>query len=54
MRAKPTQSVEDHQLIVAAIRAGETTEAHDAARRHRIRARDELLPILLRNGIRHL
>ena len=54
MRARPAQSVEDHQAIVAAIRAGEITAAHDAARSHRIRARDELLPILLRNGIRHL
>jgi DNA-binding GntR family transcriptional regulator len=54
MRAKPTRSLADHQAIIAAIRSGEVGAAHDAARAHRLRARDELLPLLSQHGIRQL
>ena len=54
MRSKPNKSVADHQDIISAVRAGKIAEAHDAARRHRVRARDELMPLLTRNGIKHL
>ncbi len=47
-------SVAEHRGIAEAILAGRQTEASDAARRHRIRARDELLPLLNRYGLKHL
>jgi DNA-binding GntR family transcriptional regulator len=47
-------SAADHAAILAAIRAGDPAAAHEAARRHRIRARDELLPLLEDFGLRHL
>ncbi|MGH1572852.1 GntR family transcriptional regulator [Methylobacterium sp. P31] len=47
-------SVAEHRQIACAIRSGEAVEALEAARRHRIRARDELLPLLERYGLKHL
>lgn len=54
MRARPVKSLADHREIVNLIRQGKVAEAHDAARRHRIRARDELLPLLTQHGITQL
>ena len=54
LRPKPTQSVEEHQLIIDAIRQGLPVQAHNHARAHRARARDMLLPLLDRLGIKHL
>src|SRR5271165_3753719 len=54
LRPTPTQSVEEHQLIIDAIRKGLPVEAHNHARAHRARARDTLLPLLDRFGIKHL
>jgi DNA-binding GntR family transcriptional regulator len=54
MRARPTKSLSDHQEIIDAIRLGKIADAHDAARRHRIRARDELMPLLMEHGITQL
>jgi DNA-binding GntR family transcriptional regulator len=54
LRPKPTASIVDHQAIIDAIREGKVTEAHDCARRHRIRARDELIPLLVQSGLKHL
>jgi DNA-binding GntR family transcriptional regulator len=54
MRARPTKSLSDHQEIIDAIRLGKVADAHDAARRHRIRARDELMPLLMQHGITQL
>lgn len=54
MRPKPTASIDDHQAIIEAIRRGQVAEAHDFARRHRIRARDELMPLLMQFGIKQL
>ena len=54
LRPKPTQSVEEHQLIIDAIRQGLRVQAHNHARAHRARARDMLLPLLDRLGIKHL
>lgn len=47
-------SIAEHRKIVEAVRAGKPIEALDAARAHRIRARDELLPILKSYGLKHL
>jgi DNA-binding GntR family transcriptional regulator len=54
LRAKPVRSMKDHQAIIAAIRKGDGTGAASLARGHRQRARDELLPLLDRLGMRHL
>jgi DNA-binding GntR family transcriptional regulator len=47
-------SIAEHRKIAEAVRAGKPAEALEAARAHRIRARDELLPILNSYGLRHL
>jgi DNA-binding GntR family transcriptional regulator len=54
LRPKPMQSVEEHQLIIDAIRQGLPEQAHNHAGAHRARARDMLLPLLDRLGIKHL
>jgi DNA-binding GntR family transcriptional regulator len=54
LRPTPTKSVQEHQLIIDAIRKGLSLEAHNQARAHRAHARDLLLPLLERFGIRHL
>jgi DNA-binding GntR family transcriptional regulator len=53
-RPIPTKSVEEHQQIVDAIRKGLTIQAHNKARAHRARARDLLLPLLERFGVKQL
>jgi len=47
-------SIAEHRQIAHGIRAGDPDTALEAARRHRLRARDELLPLLARYGLRHL
>jgi DNA-binding GntR family transcriptional regulator len=47
-------SIAEHRRIAGAIRAGDPAEALDAARQHRIRARNELLPLLNSYGLKHL
>ena len=54
LRATPTASVLEHRAIIAAIRKGIAQDAQACARAHRTRARDELVPLLARVGIRHL
>ena len=54
LRPTPTQSVAEHQLIIDAIREGLPVQAHNHARAHRAHARDMLLPLLDRFGIKHL
>jgi DNA-binding GntR family transcriptional regulator len=51
---KPVRSMKEHQAIIAAIRKGDGARAATLARGHRQRARDELLPLLDRLGMRHL
>ena len=48
MRPSPSQSAVEHRDIVAAITAGDSAAAGQAARAHRRRARDQLVPILRR------
>lgn len=47
-------SIDEHREIARAMRAGDPTAALNAARQHRIRARDELLPLLASYGLKHL
>jgi DNA-binding GntR family transcriptional regulator len=54
LRAKPIGAAADHRQIIKAIRAGKASEAHGHARQHRIGARDELIPLIIHYGIRHL
>ncbi|MGF9763508.1 GntR family transcriptional regulator [Microvirga sp. 0TCS3.31] len=54
LRSRPTGSIAAHRDIVAAIRKGKAAEAHQQARQHRIGARDELVPLIMSVGIKHL
>lgn len=47
-------SIAEHRQIAMAVRTGKSADALKAARSHRIRARDELLPILKNYGLKHL
>lgn len=48
------ESIAEHRRIVEAVRHGDGAGAQNAARQHRIRARDELLPLLSKYGLKHL
>ena len=54
LRSRPTGSIAAHRDIIAAIRTGKAAEAHQQARQHRISARDELVPLIMSVGIKHL
>jgi DNA-binding GntR family transcriptional regulator len=54
LRARPTGSAEAHRRIVTAIENGDAAGAHLHARDHRVRARDELVPLIESVGIRHI
>lgn len=54
LRPKPVQSPAEHAKIIDAIRSGEPEEAGDAARLHRINARDQIVPLLTEYGMRRL
>jgi DNA-binding GntR family transcriptional regulator len=54
LRPKPLLSVEEHRGIADAIRLGDPPAARDRAKGHRVRARDQLLPLLSQLGMKHL
>ena len=54
LRPQPTASAAEHRRVTDAIRAGKASEAESAARAHRVRARDALLPLLVQYGMRNL
>jgi DNA-binding GntR family transcriptional regulator len=54
LRPLPTASAAEHRRITGAIRGGEAAEAEAAARAHRVRARDALLPLLAQHGMHNL
>jgi DNA-binding GntR family transcriptional regulator len=54
LRSGLAASIAEHRQIAQAIRAGDSAAALEAARRHRLRARDELLPLLANYGLKHL
>ena len=47
-------SIAEHRQIAKAIQEGKAADALKAARQHRIRAREELLPLLKSYGLKHL
>lgn len=47
-------SIAEHRQIAQTIRTGDPDAALAAARQHRLRARDELLPLLASYGLKHL
>jgi DNA-binding FadR family transcriptional regulator len=54
LRSKPTGSIKAHRRIIEAIQKGRMTEAHRYAREHRVNARDELVPLIVSFGIKHM
>ncbi len=54
LRPRLPASEAEHRDTSEAIRLGLPDAAHEAARRHRIRARDELLPLIESVGLRHM
>jgi DNA-binding GntR family transcriptional regulator len=54
LRPLPVASAAEHRRITDAIRSGDAEAAEAAARAHRIGARDALLPLLARYGMRNL
>jgi DNA-binding GntR family transcriptional regulator len=54
IRPKPEGSVKEHRSIVDAIKRGSPSEARELAKQHRVRARDQLVPLLEQVGLRHL
>ena len=54
LRSRPEGSATAHRRIIAAIRNGTCDEAHFCARQHRVAARDELVPLIVSVGMRHL
>ena len=54
LRRKLGASVAEHEQIIQAIRIGDAAAAQEQASRHRLRARDELLPLLESFGLKHL
>lgn len=54
LRPKPTSSVREHRAIVEAVRKGDPQAAREAAKRHRVAARNQLLPLLGEFGMKHL
>jgi DNA-binding GntR family transcriptional regulator len=54
IRPRPEGSVLEHRSIVDAIKRGNCSEARELTKRHRVRARDQLVPLLEQVGLRHL
>ena len=49
-----TPSAREHRAVVEAIRLGDAAAARERAKRHRMAARDQILPLLGQLGMRHL
>jgi DNA-binding GntR family transcriptional regulator len=54
IRPRPEGSVKEHRSIVDAIKRGSSSEARELAKQHRVRARNQLVPLLEQVGLRHL
>ena len=54
LRPPPVASAAEHRQIIDAIRAGDAEAAEAAAKLHRVRARDALMPLLEQYGMRNL
>ena len=54
LRPKPLGSVSEHRQIVEAIRQGDGSLARERTKQHRMAARDLIVPLLARYGMKHL
>jgi len=54
LRSKPSGSSAAHRRIIRAIAKGQVAEAHRCARAHRVRARDEVVPLIVSYGLKQL
>ena len=54
LRPKPLGSVPEHRQIVEAIRQGDGSLASERTKQHRMAARDLIVPLLARYGMKHL
>jgi DNA-binding GntR family transcriptional regulator len=54
LRPRPVASAGEHRQIIAAIANGDAEAASRAARMHRQRARDQILPLIARLNLRNL
>lgn len=54
LRRELGASVAEHRALIDAIHRGDPAAAHDRLHDHRLRARDELLPLLESFGLKHL
>ena len=54
LRPPPVASEAEHRQIIDAIRTGDAAAAEAAAKLHRVRARDALMPLLKQYGMRNL
>ena len=54
IRPRPEGSVKEHRSIVDAIKRGSPSQARELAKEHRVRARNQLVPLLEQVGLRHL
>jgi DNA-binding GntR family transcriptional regulator len=54
IRPQSEGSVKEHRSIVDAIKRGNPSEARELAKQHRVRARNQLVPLLEQIGLRHL
>ena len=54
IRPRPEGSVKEHRAIADAIKRGKPSQARELAKLHRVRARDQLIPLLDQVGLRHL
>lgn len=54
IRPRPEGSVKEHRAIADAIKRGNPSEARELAKQHRVRARNQLVPLLEQVGLRHL
>lgn len=54
LRPKPVVSVDEHARIIEAISAGDPRRAREMAQDHKIRARELIIDLLKRHGMKHL
>ncbi|WP_137134043.1 GntR family transcriptional regulator [Rhizobium sp. FKY42] len=54
LRPPPLNSAEEHDAIIAAIQRGDSEGASQAARYHRQRAKDQLIPLIRKLNLRNL
>jgi DNA-binding GntR family transcriptional regulator len=54
LRRTPVDSAGEHRAITSAVESGDADKAEAAARAHRIRARDSLVPLIRQFGMRNM